>query len=213
MGCAQPHRRSPCAQPAFDAGALVPQRRLAPPVLRRLRLVRPAALRHRLLTTQLTTVVGFDLVLAGQALAAYQLSGVISRPIWGWLADNVLAARWLLALQGAIMCGAAFLAGRFAPGWPPHLIFLVCIVAGATASGFTGIAYGEYARLGGSRRTEATGVGSAFMFAGVMALPSATSAALTLLGSYTLAYSCIGLLALAAGVMQALPRRETPPPA
>lgn len=164
------------------------------------------------MTTQLTTVVGFNLVLAGQALAAYQLSGVISRPIWGWLADHVLAARWLLALQGAIMCGTAFLAGRFAPGWPPYLIFLVCIVAGATASGFTGIAYAEYARLGGARRTEATGVGSAFMFAGVMALPSATSAALTLLGSYTLAYSCIGVLALAAGLMQALPRSETTPP-
>lgn len=162
------------------------------------------------MTTQLTTVVGFSLVAAGQALALYQLSGVISRPIWGWLADNVLAARWLLALHGAVMCAAALLAGRFAPDWPVPVILAVSSVAGATASGYTGIAYAEYARLGGGRRTEATGLGSAFMFAGVMVLPAATSAAVTVLGSYTLAYSVIGLLALLAGLLLALPvRRKT----
>ena len=108
------------------------------------------------MTTQLTTVAGMDLVQAGRVLAAYQIAGILARPAWGWLADHVLAARWLLALQGAIMCGAALLAAQFGPGWPGWLVILVCACAGATASGFTGIAYGEYARLGGERRTEAT---------------------------------------------------------
>ncbi|MFM9941056.1 MAG: MFS transporter [Hyphomicrobiaceae bacterium] len=153
------------------------------------------------MATHLTTTAGFDLIRAGQALAAYQISGVVARPIWGWLADRYQAARGLLALQGGIMCGAAMLAGEFNVLWPPALILLVCVVGGATASGFTGIAYGEYARLGGARRTEATGLGAACMFAGVMVLPAVSSLVITATGSYDLAYAAIGLLALLAGIL------------
>ena len=158
------------------------------------------------MTTHLTTVVGFDLVAAGRALAVYQLSGVIARPIWGWLADHVLAARVLLALQGLIMCAAAVMAGAFSAAWPPYLILLVCVMGGATASGFTGIAYGEYARIGGAQRTEATGLGSAFMFAGVMVIPLVMSGAVLSLGGYTLAYLVVGVLALLAGLLLAVQR-------
>ena len=160
------------------------------------------------MTTQLTTVAGMDLVQAGRVLAAYQLSGIVARPIWGWLADHVLAARWLLAVQGAIMCGAALLAAWFGPTWPGWLVVLVCACAGATASGFTGIAYGEYARVGGPRRTEATGVGAACMFGGVMVLPALMSVAVTASGSYLVAYSIIGALALVSGALLAFQPME-----
>jgi dipeptide/tripeptide permease len=152
------------------------------------------------MTTQLTTKAGFDLVRAGQTLAAYQLAGVISRPIWGWLSDNVMGARWGLGLQGVVMCAMAVLVGTFSEAWPGGMVVLVSMAAGATASGFTGIAYGEYARLGGARRTEATGAGAAFMFAGVMVLPSVMSFAVTLTGQYEIAYAAIGGLALLAGL-------------
>ena len=160
------------------------------------------------MSTHLTTVAGFDLVNAGRALAVYQLSGVIARPIWGWLADHVLAARLLLAAQGVIMCAAALLAGQFGPDWPPYLVLLVCVVGGATASGFTGIAYAEFARIGGPQRTEATGLGSAFMFAGVMLLPLMMSGAVLHLGGYRLAYTCIGIAALSAGALLGLQRQR-----
>ena len=151
------------------------------------------------MTTQLTMIAGMDLVQAGRVLAAYQIAGIVARPAWGWLADHALAARWLLALQGAIMCVAALLAAQFGPAWPGWLVILVCACAGATASGFTGIAYGEYARLGGDRRTEATGLGAASMFGGVMVLPALMSLAVTASGSYLIAYSAIGALALVSG--------------
>ncbi|MDX2158283.1 MAG: MFS transporter [Hyphomicrobiaceae bacterium] len=160
------------------------------------------------MTTQLTTKAGFDLVRAGQALAAYQLAGVISRPIWGWLSDRVMGARWWLGLQGIISCAAAIAAGTFSTAWPQPLVFVVCMIAGATASGFTGIAYGEYARLGGTRRTEATGMGAACMFAGVMVLPSVVSVVVTMTGSYERAYATIGLLALVAGLGMIVAWRE-----
>jgi nitrate/nitrite transporter NarK len=162
------------------------------------------------MTTQLTTIAGMGLVQAGRVLAAYQIAGIAARPVWGWLADRVLAARWLLALQGVIMCCAALLAARFGPGWPGWLVILVCAVAGATASGFTGIAYGEYARLGGERRTEATGLGAASMFGGVMVLPALMSLAVMASGSYLVAYSAIGALALISGAALAFqPNRRS----
>jgi MFS family permease len=160
------------------------------------------------MTAQLTLVVGFDLIHAGQALAVYQISGVISRPIWGWLADKVVAARWMLALQGALMCGAAIVTGGYGPGTSPMLVLPICIIAGATASGFTGIAYGEYARIGGTRRTEATGLGAACMFAGVMTLPALMSLVVTTTSSYGIAYTAVGLLSLVAGVVLVLGRSQ-----
>lgn len=147
------------------------------------------------MTVHLTAAAGLDLIHAGQALAAYQLAGVISRPVWGWFADHVLAARRLLVLQGLVMAVAATVAGQFGSGWPYAAVLLVCVIAGATASGYTGIAYAEFARLGGARRTEATGLGSSVMFTGSMLLPALFGLAVGTLGAYAWAYAGVGLLA------------------
>lgn len=159
------------------------------------------------ITTQLTTIVGLDLVTADWMLAAYQVSGVISRPLWGWLADRLLAARWLLVLHGIMMCSAAVAAGQFAAGSSTAAVLLVAVTGGSSASGYTGIAYAEFARLGGPKRTEATGLGAASMFAGVLFLPSLMSLAVLQFGGYEAAYTSIGFMALAGGILLALPAR------
>ena len=153
------------------------------------------------LTVHLTTKTSFDLVQAGQALAVYQLSAVLSRPLWGWMADTCVTARQLLIVQGLIMCVAAVLAGQFAASWSQLFVLCVCAVAGATASGFTGLAYAEWARLGGAKRTEATGLGSGIMFAGVMLMPSIFSVTVTFFDDYGIAYGCVGGLALLSGLL------------
>lgn len=152
------------------------------------------------LTVHLTAHAGFGVVAAGQALALYQVSGVVSRPIWGWIADRFVAARLLLVAQGVVMTLAALAAGQFAPGWSAASVFLVCAVAGASASGYTGIAYAEFARLGGTRRTEATGLGAAAMFAGVLVIPSLATLIVTLTASYAIAYGAVALAAAVAAL-------------
>lgn len=151
------------------------------------------------LTVHLTSKTGFNLVQAGWALAVYQLAAVVSRPIWGWLADKWFSAKLLLAWQGFIMGAAALLAGQFTESWSSGLVLLLCAVAGATASGFTGLAYAEWARLGGAQRTEATGLGSGLMFAGVLLLPSLFSVAVTYFDDFGLAYAVVGGLAAMSG--------------
>ncbi len=101
------------------------------------------------MTVHLTTVAGFDLIHAGRALAIYQIAGAVTRPIWGWIADRFITPGQTLAVHGFGMAAAALAAGRFGPGWPSWLVLAVAAVAGCTAGGYTGIAYAEYAHLGG----------------------------------------------------------------
>lgn len=161
------------------------------------------------MTVHVTSRAGVDLITAGWALAAYQLTGVVTRPIWGWIADAFISARVLLAMQGFVIAISALLAGHFAPGWPTWAILSVASIAGATASGYTGLAYAEYARLGGAQRTEATGLGSAAMFAGVMVMPSLGSVIVTSTGSYLAAYGMIAVFAAMAAIVLALPPRRS----
>jgi nitrate/nitrite transporter NarK len=136
------------------------------------------------MTVQLTTVVGLTLVQAGQILAAYQIAGSLSRPIWGWIADRFLTPAQTLAALGIGMALAAVLTGFYGPGWPAWAVMANALLAGCTSGGYTGVGYAEYAALGGSRRTEATGLGTAILFAGGMAAPPVFGAAVNAQGSY-----------------------------
>ena len=128
--------------------------------------------------------------------------------MFGWIADKYISPRHMLGLQGLVMAGASVAAGAFGPNWPVWLIMVVCGIAGATASGYTGLAFAEYARLGGSRRTEATGLGAAVMFAGVMLIPSTMGFTLTATGNYMLCFAVLAALAAVAGVVVGLPLRR-----
>ncbi|HTB42867.1 MAG TPA: MFS transporter [Acetobacteraceae bacterium] len=147
------------------------------------------------MTVQLTTTGGFDLVSAGRMLAVYQVAGTVSRPIWGWVADKLLSPSRTLAMHGAGMAAAAIAAGQIAPAWPGWAVLAVAIAAGCTAGGYTGVAYADYAALGGSRRTEATGLGTAIMFAAVMLIPPSFGVAVTAVGGYAIPDIALAVLA------------------
>ena len=143
---------------------------------------------------------GFDLVAAGAMLATYQISGVISRPIWGVIADRWIPARAMLVAMGFTMAAMAVLAGTYSGEWPWLGILAVSIVAGATASGYTGLAFAEYARLGGNENAAAsTALGASAQFFGVMVLPTIFSV-LVSFGGYSMAYNAIAVLATLSGV-------------
>ncbi len=160
------------------------------------------------MTVQLTTAVGLDLVRAGQMLAAYQIAGSISRPIWGWVADRLLSPAQTLALLGLGMAAAAAVTGCYGSGWPAWAILANALLAGCTAGGYTGVAYAEYAALGGTRRTEATGLGTAILFAGGMAVPPVFGAAVVALDGYRLSYLIGAGCALASAALLVLPARR-----
>jgi MFS family permease len=164
------------------------------------------------MTVQLTTVVGLTLVKAGQVLAVYQIAGSVSRPIWGWLADRFLSPARTLAVLGFGMALASALSGLYGPGWPAWAIVTSALLAGCTAGGYTGVGYAEYAALGGPRRVEATGLGTAIFFAGGMAAPPAFGAAVTALGGYRESYFIGAACALVSAAFLMLPKSPERPP-
>jgi len=117
------------------------------------------------------------------------------------MADRLMSANTLLACHGFIMGVVAILVGQIALDWPSWIVLSLCAVAGASASGFTGLAYAEWARLGGAQRTEATGLGSGLMFAGVLILPSLFSVAVTYFGDYGITYAVVGSVAALGGYL------------
>jgi nitrate/nitrite transporter NarK len=160
------------------------------------------------MTVQLTTVVGLNLVVAGRVLAAYQIAGSVSRPIWGWIADRFLTPAQTLAVHGVGMAACSLLMGYYGPGWPVWAVMANALLAGCTAGGYTGVAYAEYATLGGTRRTEATGLGTAIFFAGGMVVPPVFGAAVAVLGGYRGSYWAGAACALASGVLLVWPHRR-----
>jgi MFS family permease len=162
------------------------------------------------MTVQLTTVVGLNLIEAGQILAAYQIAGSISRPIWGWIADRFITPAQTLAIHGVGMAICLVLTGYYSPAWPVWAIMANALLAGCTAGGYTGVGYAEYAVLGGTRRTEATGLGTAIFFTGGMAVPPIFGAAVVAMGGYRGTYMIGAACALASGLLLALPHRRKP---
>jgi MFS family permease len=160
------------------------------------------------MTVQLTTVVGLDLVEAGQILAAYQIAGSISRPVWGWIADRLLTPAQTLAILGAGMAVCSVVTGFYGAGWPVWAVLANAVLAGCTAGGYTGVGYAEYATLGGTRRTEATGLGTAIFFTGGMAVPPIFGAAVVAFGGYRGSYMVGAACALASAVLLVWPARR-----
>ena len=131
----------------------------------------------------------------------------MSRPVWGWIADRLLSPAQTLAVLGMGMAASACLTGFYSAAWPARALLANAILAGCTAGGYTGVAYAEYAALGGTRRTEATGLGTAILFAGGMAVPPLFGLAVTALGGYRTSYLIGAAAALASGLLLALPLR------
>ncbi|MFC4272301.1 MFS transporter [Sneathiella chungangensis] len=157
----------------------------------------------------LTERTGLDLIAAGQVLALYQISGVASRPIWGWLADRYISSIRLLGLLGIVMAFAAIAAGQLSESWSIWFVLLVAVTAGATASGFTGIAYGAFAAFGGKYRTEATALGSSAMFLGVLILPTIFGVIVGDSREYWHAYGLIALIVASSGAWLMLAKIKT----
>lgn len=156
------------------------------------------------MTVYLTQHGGLDLIAAGVVLAVYQVAGVVSRPLWGIVADRWLDPETLLAIMGLIMAGGLVLMAILSPDWPFWAIVAVALLSGASASGFTGVAYGAFAFHGGHESTEATALGSAAMFSGVMILPTAFGWLVSVSGTYMFAYFGFAAAAVIVAAMHLL---------
>jgi len=156
------------------------------------------------LVTQVVRVFGHEAYgfASAVALVTFQLSGVGARIGLAIVADAWVSARTLLALQGVVMAAAAVVAAHYDADWPRWLVLVNCAVAGATASGYTGLAFAEFSRIGGVQRTaEATGLGAASMFFGVALMTPLFRLGIDVFDGYRLPYLAVAALTFASAVL------------
>jgi MFS family permease len=148
------------------------------------------------LVTFLHERVKLDVLTAGQIVAVYQVTGVVSRPILGWMADHVIPARSMLIVQGLGMAVLAAIVTRFTPDWPVGIIMVVAVLAGLTAGGTTGLSFAEFTRIGGRHQAAmSAGTATFVMFMGVAVMPASFSVLVETAGGYDRAFTIVGGLA------------------
>jgi len=162
------------------------------------------------LVTYLVDGSGMSLVAAGAVFSAMQLSGVAARILWGWVADRLVPARWVLAglgLAGAL-CMAAV--GWVGAGWPYGLVVALAVAAGATVSGWNGVFLAEVARAAPPGQVStATGGTVFFTYFGLVVGPALFSLMVAVAG-YVAAFHVFAGAALLAALLLLPGRRSGP---
>lgn len=152
------------------------------------------------LVTFLTESFALSLVFAGLVMAVSQVASVVGRIAWGAIADRAVARRTMLGLLGIGMGASAIATLAAGPGWPGPLLFVFAAAFGATAVGWNGVFLAEVARIvPRGQVSPATGGCLFFTFLGVVVTPPAFNAALSMAGSYSIAYAVFGVPALVVG--------------
>ena len=145
---------------------------------------RRALIKHGLRTALIPLATLFAYGVAGLVTGA-----VFVEKIFGWHGMGEWMVQGVATQDTNIVAAITVFAGA------------VVLLAGCTAGGYTGVAYAEYASLGGTRRTEATGLGTALMFSGGLLLPPLFGAAVTILGGYEATYRAFAVLALGGAIL------------
>jgi MFS family permease len=140
---------------------------------------------------------GLDPVTAGATFSIMHVGGIIGRPLLGWISDQILPARPLLALIGFAIFGCGLVLSTLDDTWPRPLLWAVSLGAGMIAAGWNGVYIGEIARvMPGDQVARATGGVSAFTFLGVAIGPAVFSGVVGITESYVAAFLTVGTVAL-----------------
>jgi MFS family permease len=153
------------------------------------------------LVVYLSVERGMTLALAASTLAIGQVSSVIGRPLWGWLADRTGQPAPILGVLGLGM-GLSCLLLAWLPAQPDlYTAYAVSLFCGLTAVAWNGVFYAELVRQSdASQLAEITGGVQALTFGGAMVGPVAFGVAVSMLGSYQPAYIGLAVLPALAGL-------------
>lgn len=147
--------------------------------------------------TMLVEEFRWTAVAAGATAGTLQATGAAARLFWALVADRLGKG---LALLAAIGLGTATAAAvmPLALHWPAAAVVVLLCLFGGCAAGWNGVAMAEVARLAppGAAGAAAGGVMSV-TFTGVVVGPVIFAGLVTLLGSYSAAFTVVAALPLA----------------
>lgn len=151
------------------------------------------------LVTMLVEEAGYSLVAAGVMLSLVNAAGVGGRVLWGWLADRTGASLGLLRKISMGTAAGCFVAAFLGPGWPVAMVALFFVVMGAAAVGWNGLFLAEVARWSPRGKVSvATSAAMTWNYAGILIGPALFATVFKAVGSYTITYGALALVALIA---------------
>ncbi len=151
------------------------------------------------LVTMLVEEADYSLVAAGVMLSLVNAAGVGGRVLWGWLADRTGDSLGLLRKISMGTAVGCFLAAFLGPSWPATIVALFFIVLGTAAVGWNGLFLAEVARWSPRGKVSiATSAAMTWNYAGILIGPALFATVFKAVGSYTVTYGALALVALIA---------------
>ncbi len=162
------------------------------------------------LVTMMVEEAGYTLVAAGVLLSLVQASGVIGRIVWGWLTDRSGDGFAMLFRLNVIMTACCALTAFISPHWPVPALALLFIAFGATAVGWNGIFLAEVAKRSPRGMVSvATGGAMVWSFGGILIGPAMFATAYKWIGSYTVTFGWLTIVAVLGLVFISLARNRS----
>lgn len=141
--------------------------------------------------------VRFSLIHAGMMLALLQVSGVVGRLVWGWIADRLHNGRATLAAMALLMTAGTVLAGTVSKASPLGLTYLLVACLGFCAIGWPGVYLAEVVRHSPPGQSGAATGGSLFFtYAGILFGAPMFAYVYGLLGTYAATYQLLAVASL-----------------
>jgi MFS family permease len=163
------------------------------------------------LSSYLNLDLGWSLQAAGIVLAAMQFAGMAGRILWGAVSDARFGPRKTLAVQAIVMAGGCLATSLFHAETSAVWIYIVLIVFGSSAAGWTGVYLAEVARMAPAGQVGvATGGALSFTFFGVVFWTPLFGFVANASGGYALPYLLIGIPLLACLYLLHRTRRGSP---
>lgn len=148
---------------------------------------------------------GYEPAVAGLIFSVLHASGIGSRVALGFVADNLIPARWVLVLIGAVLSVALLAIAGLDSGWPLVAVYGVVVLAGATGNGWVGLYYAELARLAPQDRIADVAAGSQFLtYLGIVCGPLIFGALLRVTDSYPFCFLVLAAVSAVCAVYLAL---------
>ncbi len=151
---------------------------------------------------------GYGLVAAGAMLSLVQVAGMAGRLVFGWVADRsgrAIAALVVSSLIAAVGC----LASMFISGsWPVPALAAFYVLFGMVAYGWNGVMHAQIARFSPPGMVSvATGGMMVWVFGGILVGPALFAATYRWIGSYTMTFGVLALVAVISAILAALALR------
>ena len=149
------------------------------------------------LVTMMVEEAGYTLVAAGVLLSLTQASGVAARVTWGWLTDRTGDGLGMLLALNLVMIVCCALTVLISPQWPAFALALLFIAFGASAVGWNGIYLAEVARNSPRGMVSVVTAGaSVWNYAGILIGPAAFATLYRSIGSYTITFGWLTIIAV-----------------